>query len=228
MRRYPLENVTNMRDLGGYATADGRVTRYGRFIRSDAPAEISTKELDGLLELGITTVVDLRSPGEAAHSPSVFLQAEAVRIHHHQLDAGIAWPLNEADIPACYLEMVEGPAFIQVLRVLAAAPGAALFHCSAGKDRTGVTAAALLALAGVASCDIIADYEVSYTYLMDRLRRMEKEHPNISAYVGHSRPEFMAGLLEALEERYGGMAPFLLQAGLAPAEMEALRAKLLD
>lgn len=225
-RRYPIEKSGNMRDLGGWATQSGRPTQYARLIRSDLPGSLLPQEQAMLLRLGLATVVDLRSAEEAARKPSVFAAIDGVAYHHLPMDETGGWSEEEEDVAQNLLNLAECDAVPKVLCRLAEARGAALFHCNAGKDRTGVIAALALANAGVVVPDIVADYEVSYGYNIKRVKRMHSQNPNLPAWLGQSKPEYMYGLFRLLKERYGGAESFL-KTRVEEGTTAALREKLL-
>lgn len=229
MRRYPTTTVTNMRDLGGYPTQDGRMTRYHRFIRSDQPAGLTGTELAMLRQAGLTTAIDLRGPGEAAATPSCLDEVEGVESLRIGFDPNDFWPEDDEGVDVLYQGLVDGnPALPEVFRTIAQAPGAVLFHCAAGKDRTGVVAAILLMLAGVADADIVADYQVSATYLAAQLAAMRDIYPDMTAFMGQSKPEYMVRFLDWFHAKYGTAEACLLQAGVTGEEIEAIKAKLLN
>ena len=149
LRRIPLGEMNNLRDLGGYPTGGGRVAVWERFLRGDNPAGLSQRDLDWLLERGITTVIDLRSGEEVERKPDQLSSCPGFDYHHIGLVGGDVLPNLEADIGRAYFGTLERKiSMCQVLRVMAKSPGGTLFHCTAGKDRTGMTAMLLLALAG--------------------------------------------------------------------------------
>ena len=102
-----------------------------------------------------------------------------------------------------------------------------LFHCTAGKDRTGLFAALLLSLAGVSRADILADYQVSETYLADIIQRIRRVVPDLAPFAGASRSDYLDGCLDLLEEAYGSAEGYLRTIGVTGAELNALLKKLL-
>jgi len=170
-RLVPLEGPANFRDLGGYPTDDGRTVRRGRVFRSDSLSFMSDTDVGHVLDvLGIGTVVDLRAGHEVdqfSHGP---LEAHGVRFCHMPIIDETRGPIEPAGVDAgpprmlpldeFYVLMLErfGDRFAGVLRVIAE-PGnhPLVFHCAAGKDRTGVVAALVLGLLGVPDDEIAAD-----------------------------------------------------------------------
>jgi protein-tyrosine phosphatase len=152
-----LEGASNFRDLGGYRTVDHRWTRWGRIFRSDALHRLSTADQAVVHRLGLRVVYDLRTAEERAYAPSALppdLRRELLTIGGA---AARVTPLRLDAVPDDFLVRVyegmaaaDAPTFGLLLNGLAAADGVpALFHCTAGKDRTGMAAALLLAALGV-------------------------------------------------------------------------------
>lgn len=229
MRRYALTNMMNMRDLGGYPISLTACTKFGRFIRSDAPLNLTGDELQMLKDMKVTTTVDLRSEAEVLREPSVFRNIEGVHYVHQPLNDGEYIQLTcEEDISKLYFRMTEAKdSMREIMKVFAQAENAVLFHCAAGKDRTGIIAAFLLSLAGVSMCDIIADYQVSHTYvrkLIDRIHDIQK----IPAFIGLSKPEYMEKFFGLFLAKYESVEAYLLGIGVSDAEIQSIRARLID
>jgi protein-tyrosine phosphatase len=251
-RRIPLEGALNFRDLGGYRTADpGRRTRWGRVFRSDALHLLTDADRTALAGLGLGTVYDLRRPAERDRDPSLLppgrfrsvelaIGGEASE-QPEILDLILSGELTEADdgfMAELYGRMlVEHAEVFGALLAGLAEPGAlpALFHCTAGKDRTGVAAALLLDVLGVPEEVVLDDYELTTTYrserrmaeLRPRLEQAgvdpEKVRPFLSA-----RRTVLEATLGSIRDRHGGVEAYLLgPAGLDPATLGELRHLLL-
>lgn len=228
LRRIPLGTMHNLRDLGGYAAAGEKVTAWERLLRGDVPRGLSEADVDWLLDRDVTTVIDLRSTEETAHRPDELKFLPGFFYHHHPL-LGSRPPSHEEEVGTLYFRMMDGKeTMAAVLRLIAHAPGGVLFHCTAGKDRTGCVAALLLGLAGVEQSDILADYQVSETYIMPVIRRMAERIPDMAAWMGRSKREYMETCLNLLLEKYGSVTGYLLEAGLTDEEVGLLRDKLCD
>ena len=225
-KRLPLPGILNLRDLGGYPTADGGFTRYGAFLRSALPTEASPETIAYLLDYGVTTVIDLRTDYEREHDVCALAETPGLSYHGIQVIDDATTPVMEFNVPESYLRIIRYGNFAKMLHILAAANGAVLYHCAAGKDRTGVTSAVLLMLAGVSDLDVIADYEVSCTYITPLLERLHGMYPDLPAEAGQSRPEFIKPLLKQLRETPGGAAGYLLSIGLTNAEIATVKSKL--
>ncbi|MDV6271865.1 tyrosine-protein phosphatase, partial [Rhodococcus globerulus] len=165
-----LLDPLNLRDLATVPLGSGRI-RDAIAFRSDDLSRLSTEYADRLWDRGIRTVIDLRSPGEAAHTGRGPLAAHAIAYHHIPLmaEAGTPAALNHQalyevttaeQVGQWYADLFEAAArqLATGLTVLALSPGGTVFHCAAGKDRTGVFAAALLSAVGADSDAISDDY----------------------------------------------------------------------
>lgn len=228
MKRYAFEQVHNLRDLGGYPAANGKVTQYGRFLRCDAPACVSDTELDILRSMGVTTVIDLRGQIELDKMPCAMNGADGFYYHHLPVSLKKGMPDSEAEIPELYFHMTEqGQSMLLIMQAIAAAPGGVLYHCSAGKDRTGVVSALLFSLVGVQREDILADYQVSYTYLREVIRGIREMDPDFPLFMGMSKVEYMDGFLDLLLKKYGSAEAYLKHIGMTENELNAIREKLL-
>jgi protein tyrosine/serine phosphatase len=237
------EGCANVRDLGGLGTADGGSTRRGAVVRSDNARRLTDAGWEALAEHGVRTVVDLRWPEELAEDPPRELPIEVVNIslfgnldheYFRDLDARIA-PLETADrVRESYLEFLElyRPNFAAAIAAVADAPeGGVLIHCAAGKDRTGLISALLLGLAGVPEEEIAEDYAESEANLAELTSKWIAEAPDGAErerrrQLSTTPREAMLGVLEALDERYGGVRGYLLAAGASPDVLERAAARL--
>jgi protein tyrosine/serine phosphatase len=251
-----LEGAANVRDLGGLATQDGGEIVAGRLLRSDNLQGLSPSDVARLVgDLGLTTVVDLRSTAELVSEGPAPLDAVAgVRHAHHPIlpeqgsatdvvaDVLLARDRDEQDRsrypadPLCghYLGYLEDrpDQVVAALRSVAAADGAALIHCAAGKDRTGVVTALALTAVGVGLRDVVADYAATGERIHDiveRLRRSPTYAADINskpADVHRLRPQTMTAFLEQVRARYGGVTRWLAAHGFGPDDLRVLHAKL--
>jgi protein tyrosine/serine phosphatase len=236
-----LENVFNLRDLGGYEGVGGRHVVEGRLYRADGLNRLSETDAAVVKELGIRTVVDLRTIDERERwgsAPTHLFDATAL----HLPIISELWPFYEETDdhdPVAYLieryhEMtVEGAASLAtLLGVLADDPHAAplVFHCSAGKDRTGVTAAVVLGLLGVADEQIAADYAQTSVAMDDLVAWIRAHHP-ASADSMVDQPstflacpeEAMSGFLSELSARFGSIESYVRSIGVSPTTIDRLR-----
>jgi protein-tyrosine phosphatase len=243
-RRVALAGAFNFRDLGGYLGIDGRPVRWRTLYRADALHRLDDDELDVLGRLGVRSVLDLRTAGEVAKGR---IHADRLGIVHHHLPV-----LDEtwapAELPAdadagmvlgsLYIQMLDvgAPALGGALRLLAEAPSLpAVFHCAAGKDRTGVLAALVLGLLGVPDEVIVADYALTAA-AMERLKeRLAVDAPESLTAMNDQPSAYLAAPAEAMErflrhvdEAFGSMEGYARTIGADADLVAELRGRLLD
>lgn len=227
MRRYLFGENKNMRDLGGYCTIDNKETKFNRFIRSDLPLNMSDEEKNYLIKNNITTIIDLRNSDELLRKPNC-LNAKSFNFYNIELNGG-DFPNLEEDIPKGYLDIVDDIKKIkEIFNIILSSKGNVLFNCTAGKDRTGIISMLLLLIAKVPEVDIIADYEVSYTYIKELVIIMHELHQDWPAFVGNSKPEYMEQTLKLFKEKYSSIDNYLKILGFKKSDIKKLQNKLLD
>lgn len=232
----PLEGALNVRDLGGYETSRG-VTRSHAFLRADSLAALTKGDLAYLREYGVTCGIDLRARLERERGPDPLENQPWAEYHSvpmlDQLNARHFEDQFPDTMGQVYLDLLEGsgPAFARLMTLLAQAQGCALFHCTAGKDRTGVTAMLLLDLAGVSRRDIAADYAATEQYtkvVIDaQIRRLEMDGMPEKAYLFRAQPQDILRAYDHVQETYGGAEGYLTQIGCGEKTIARLRQKLL-
>ncbi len=231
--RLPISSVKNVREIGGYPTKDGGMTQWHRVLRAGDMTELSEEDRSFLLGYGLTTVIDLRSADETALRPNPL--AEDSRIAYYQLPY-IAGDLTAIDftvtdsmtLPKLYVQMAEmaKESIRNVFQIIARAKGTVLFHCTAGKDRTGVTAALLLLFAGVSTDDIISNYQVSQTYFTSAATILTPMPEEAFSYLIASDTSYIQHFLNYILERYGSAESYLCDIGVSQEELQMLRDKL--
>ncbi|MEO5964172.1 MAG: tyrosine-protein phosphatase [Candidatus Limnocylindrales bacterium] len=222
-RHLPLDGTRNVRDVGGYATASGRRTRWRTLLRSDELTRIPVHAQRELLDMGLRQVVDLRWPEELDLAPNVFAGSPDVRYTSVPLLADD--PTPHAGLQGMYLHVFDAraPQLAEVARALLTADGVpAIIGCAAGKDRTGVTIAMLLDLVGVPTEVIVDDYALSAGYFAEPVTVMDQGDWRAEPLVVDSPPAFMAAALEHLDARHGGARALLAREGLTDVELDRL------
>jgi len=236
-----LEGSFNFRDLGGYATSGGGTVRWRRLFRADGPHALTPADAALLRGVRITTVIDLRTGPEVERGRWTD-HLGPVTEHHLPLtdvlptdDQLPSWS-EVTYVARHYGELLEtgAPAIATALRVIAGAGRqSTMFHCSAGKDRTGVLSAVVLGLLGVADEDIAADYALSgeamarmVEFLRARAEDPERIERHLPAILTAS-PRTMEHLLDHVREKYGSFDGYARAIG-AGDTIEPLRATLLD
>lgn len=245
-----LEGLDNLRDLGGLRTSGGAEIAPGCLWRSDNLQTLTAADVSLVRRLGLTDVVDLRSGFEIrTEGPTPLTGQDWVTYHWFSLvpeedgslpDAAVPLPEDASTlladpIAASYLGYVaERPrAITDAMRVVGNAPGAALVHCAAGKDRTGTVIALTLSALDVPRADVVADYALTTERIGPVVERMRRAH----AYTGrmddvplemfHARPEVMESLLGVIDDLWGGVPALLRTMGWTDDDQRALEDRLL-
>lgn len=227
LRRIPLSSTLNTRDLGGYPAETG-ATRFGRIIRSDAPLTFNGQDIRILKSLGVTAAIDFRSEEEIAVKPSAFAQLPDFNYIHCPFAIGNQDPGSAEGVPPLYARIISDFTVMRrIMQTIAGQQGAVVIHCAAGKDRTGVVSALLLLAAGVSESDILADYQISYTYRRRLIEKLRKEHPALPEYVGRTDFVYMEKTLAQFFKTYGTIRHYLKMIGLSDEEISKLQNKLL-
>jgi protein-tyrosine phosphatase len=254
-RHIPLTSIQNLRDLGGYTTTDGRTTRWRRFVRCAGMAALSEADRQKMLDYGIKAVVDLRSKRDIENSPNPFANLSDVAYHHHDL-----WGDRVSDFKSSKSSLTQEEkmadlyrlGFVRCEGIIGEIMGtladegdhASVFHCGAGKDRTGMIAALLLGIAGVPHDTIAEDYGLTDLYLQDPKRDHQNTDPMfipeqeaalqdsdrapLPVYMFSCLPRTMLLALAFLDEKYGGVEAYVRRIGLTDGQIERLRSKFLD
>jgi len=241
-RRLAWAGCTNVRDLGGHPLEGGGCTAFGVAVRADNVRNLTEAGRRALLDYGVLRVVDLRWHEELDEDAGGTLPVEVVHVPllgrrrpeaRYERFARLAAEVeDEAEFArrlyGAYLE--EFPdAIAAAVDALASPSGTVLFHCAAGKDRTGIVAALVLRLAGVGIEAVAADYAL--TDVRPLLRRglvdgLSEEEARARTFLLGAPFEGMARLLRDVDERYGSAAGYLGRAGLDPTAAGAVRRRL--
>ena len=221
-----LETTQNTRDLGGYLRINGEKTRPFRFLRSDKPAHPSQADFQFLLSHGITTVIDLREESAVNRLENPFANHPGFVWHHCPIQEGSGIPESVEAVPGSYLQIAESPGAAEAFRVMASAPDGVLFHCSAGKDRTGTLSAILLMLAQVPEETIVSDYLMTGECIRERLDLVHQRFPELDMDIVTPSERHIAGFLRLWKEKYCTAEPYLQSIGLTDGQIEKLRRKL--
>ena len=224
-RLLPMEGGWNFRDLGGMPTGDGRRTAWGKLIRADGLNGLSDADLAYLASVPLTTIADFRNEHEAAKAPDRL--PPSVKRHLH---LAITPGRLEAGNPRAIFANPAGDGFMEEMnRTLALDPGIQavyreffskvqneenlplLFHCSAGKDRTGFAAALILLSLGVDRETVMADYMASERHLTGKYDALMAKYPDHAALF-MVKPSYLEAALDAIDEQYGGVEPYMREA----------------
>jgi protein-tyrosine phosphatase len=231
-----LPGTFNSREIGGLRASDG-ILRPGLIVRSDAPLALGDAGRDALRGLRIATAVDLREPPERELDPADLDGLELTTVNRPILGPDFELP-PAMTLEDVYLQILErrGGALAAAVRALTQ-PGAlpALVFCSAGKDRTGIVTALVLATLGVSDEEIVADYALTEQNMDGEFRsRVEARawaagisEQELAVKLG-APPELMRTTLERLRSWHGGAEGYLRSHGMTPAELDQLRAMLIE
>lgn len=239
-----LEASHNFRDLGGYPTRDGRETRWGQVFRADALFNLTAADLARITDLGITTIVDLRSADELETRGRFPSDRHGAEVHHYPV---LDVPWSDDDVPDfedpvdfllwAYPEMFDkgGHQLAAAVNTVANSPGPAVFHCAAGKDRTGLVALLILGSLGVDDEVIIADFAHSDIGL-ERLRVWaEANESNLASRLGAAPAAFMKAdgramriVIDQLVAEHGSIRSFARKLGVTDEALGLLEQRLLS
>ncbi|MGE0424656.1 MAG: tyrosine-protein phosphatase [Reyranellaceae bacterium] len=240
-RLIPIEGTSNVRCVGAYLTPDGRRVRRGLVYRSANLDALSAEGRARFDRLGLGTIVDFRGVNEAAAAPEF---APGVRVHApieptvadelrrrretRPLDPDVAREVMEQTYRWYALE--QHGAFAKVFhRLLEEGDKPLLFHCAAGKDRTGVAAALLLSLLGVPRDVVVEDYMLSNAHYVPKALTISEFPDEVRAAIVKVQPSFLNAALDTIEGRWGGVDRYLEDTmNIGPRERMALAASLTE
>jgi protein-tyrosine phosphatase len=260
IRHLPLQGTPNFRDLGGYETTDGRFVRWGLLYRSGVLSNLTAQDVIYLGHLGVKVVCDFRTAQENATAPEIWLADPGVQ--HISLPIGgdgnknaVSSSLNTllASNPSAEqlkermtktygtFAFTNAPEYAAVFKQLEQDHLPLLYHCSAGKDRTGVFSALLLLTLGVPEETVIADYALTNKYMLNGLsaedtKKLLASNPGMEHLSAEQRnvlmaadPAYLKSTLEQIDTKYGSFANYRRTAlGVSDQDVETLRARLLE
>ena len=241
-----LEAVHNFRDLGGYPTAGGRSTKWRTLFRSDGLYRLrGADDMSRVRQLGLKSVIDLRTEREQREQGIFPIDDIEVTFHHLSI-VDVTW--SDTETPEFddeveflvwgYRDMLEigSSRFADAMHVLAQTESLpAVFHCAAGKDRTGVLAALLLSSLGVEDAHICADYGLTQDAMRRSIAWSKVHRPELAeryatipkAYLA-ADPRAMQIILTELAQQHGSVRNYVREIGVADATVEALGNLLLE
>lgn len=227
--------ASNVRELGGYVNRDGIRLKEHRLLRGGDLSRMTQEDLERLYVYGIHTSIDLRKETEKEGASDPFEAGGRWNYHAIPIRGKVDLRDPKEMLYKLYQSFLDDFAqeFRKEFQVIAEAEDGVIFHCTAGKDRTGVTAMLILALCDVCEEQIIADYAASAANNREQTKRQlaqleESGLSNIPLEIFESKSGTMKKTLAYLNQRYGGARNYLQTIGIKEAEMEAIRRKLLD
>ncbi|MFW6054379.1 MAG: tyrosine-protein phosphatase [Thermodesulfobacteriota bacterium] len=250
-RLVPLEGTFNFRDLGGYKTEDGFRVKWGRIFRSDNLANLTPRDHRTLEKMNLKLICDFRSSSEVRHTPDCLPEHWKIEYLHLPMLLGtldaveamerikkkdLDW-LSPTYMRDGYLKNIELSAdkWAAVIQRLLKNQRPLVFHCSAGKDRTGICAGLILLALGVPKETVLFDHGLSNHYLEAFLPKVYRyfetlglETDRLDPYLRAPR-EAMLCALEHISVSYGSVLTYLKQkAGISQEQIEILKSSLLE
>jgi hypothetical protein len=229
----------NVRELGGFPTRDGRTTRSHAVIRADNLCRLTAHGRGALMRYGVRTVIDLREASEHALEHDPFSRAELQEVDRVDIPLltrafRLGWPsgLDGHEMDLLCLETCGDAIATVFAAIAAAAAGAIVVSCHAGKERTGLVAALLLELAGVDRSTIAREHALSDEHLASLYAAWLDAEPDPEERQRlrsglRTKPDQMALTLGALDELYGGIERYLLDCGVEAPDIATIRERIL-
>lgn len=251
-RRIALEGAVNFRDLGGLTTSSGRTVQWGRLYRSDVLSKLTPADYDRLNGLGIDLVCDLRGRDERQTDPTVWVNGSPTMLVAPLTEDAQGRSGNSVlgPIAAGTMTVEQGQQLFEefyariaidsaakvghVMRAIASSERPLLFHCTGGRDRTGLIAALTLELLGVPRDAIITDYVTSNRFLAERgpltpVAGLSAERARTMAQVLELQPRYLKAAFARIEREHGSMTAYRREAlGLSDADVARMQARLLQ
>ena len=242
-RNIAVPGAHNIRDLGGYKTPSGH-TKWRRILRADGLHRMPAASVAQLRELGVRTVIDLRWDQELIAGPNPFRDHAEVRyVNISLIDILVLETVKATNAGGgnvllslyCQALADKQPEIRAVLTAIAEAePGIVLFHCTNGKDRTGIIAALLLALVGVGEAEIVEDYALTKAQIApllgEKIAYAQARGENMGHYLAllECEAETIRHFLDHLAAEHGGVLAYLAKIGIDLETSARLRARLLE
>lgn len=219
-RRIDIDGAANFRDLGGYPAADGKQIKWGMVFRSDSLAELTDSGVDAMAKLGIRTIVDFRTEQETYYSPDRHPKTIGKSVNI-PIDAGklvgnvYGGTLNRRKVMGIMISVYRqlagefAPSFRRFFQLLADRDNLPLlFHCTAGKDRTGLAAALFLSALGVERRLVVEDYVYSAECLKEKYEA-GRDYDEVMEPLYTVYPEFIQAAFEIIDAHPGGIDAYL-------------------
>lgn len=212
-RLLPLRTVQNARDIGGYRTVDGRTVKWDVIFRTAELSHLNPADIEVLRSKGVRSIHDLRSIGERKAQPTAWTGqgAPTITAFDYTMDNSGFAALLQGDVTADKARDVFAASYPQMLKMqrqqhralfadLLKGEGAVIYHCSAGKDRTGMATALILSALGVPRETILADYELSNRYYRPDASSVDRSNPQMAAFA--RLPADVRAIFMGVDARY--------------------------
>ena len=211
-----------------YLTSNNKTVAQYQIIRSNLPLNLIERDIHRLKEIGINTIVDLRTESEYLRKKSVFEDNKEFELIHLPIQQGSEIPPSLEAVPLSYISMLEEKEnILKFVKLIADPNRRILFFCNAGKDRTGVFTTLLLMILGVKDEDIIADYLLSAVYMRRILLEFGKATDSNTYSIITPRIENMEKFIELFRDKYNSIENYLFSIGVTEENIRNIQSKLL-
>lgn len=237
-RRLDLSGTFNLRCLGGYSTGKS-LTKWRRIFRSDSPHALDQNGILTMINHKVQTVIDLRSPAEVQHKPNPFNSQSKVNYQNISLfdDQILNYKPTEFPLLEIYKETLDlkKQELTKIINTIANSEnGSVLFHCSAGKDRTGLVAALILSMVGVDQKTIIEDYALTEQFIEPHLHTFMTDAQRRGLNTAYfkplldCKPHFMEKTFEYVNTQYGSLSSYISGLQISESTITKIQNKLLQ
>jgi len=239
-RLIKLSGASNVRDLGGYETLDNKTTLFKKFVRSSGLHELTDADKKILVDYNIKTIIDLRSHREILKNPDPKLASD---IKYYNVPIGIESKVSLSKAKKKGLDLSLISTFYLLIAMQSKkhlkkvfdiflkrhSYGGILFHCTAGKDRTGIISVLLLSINNVCETTLLEDYSESYENNLPILDRIKAETPySVNESFFRSDPEFMKIFIDYIKEHHDSMKGFFEYLGYSSDKIKEISKLLTD
>lgn len=227
MRRFFINKVENMRDIGGYSIDNFKIVKEGKLLRSNCVTNLTNEDIKQLTEIGFDSVIDLRCDEEIKKKNGVFFNNDAFYYNHIGLNGDGKIPDSKDKVLDSYIEMLQGKKQIkEIFDILAKNRGGIIYYCNAGKDRTGVITAIILKFFGVNNKDIIADYLASGVFLKEMIQTFSNSITNKDIYsIINPNYDTMYNLLQYIDNQPNGIIGYLQSCNISNENLNKIKNK---
>ena len=206
-----LQTTLNTRDLGGKKTKTGFIIIQNRIYRSDYNNNISPNQNDinFLLKNNINTIIDIRTNQEKNNNKNHFESLINFKYYNYPIEEGSQIPKTKEDVSKSYMDIACSKNIKYILEKIATAENGVLFHCSAGKDRTGVITAIIYMLCDVLENEIINDYMISKENLKTKFEKIKNTNPNIDLNIIIPQESYIINFMKMFHDKFGDVNKYM-------------------
>ena len=211
-----LQTTLNTRDLGGKKTKTGLITIPNRIYRSDYNNNIppNQNDINFLLKNNINTIIDIRTIQEKNANKNHFESLKNFKYYNYPIEEGSQIPKTKEDVSKSYMDIACSKNIKNILEKIAIAENGVLFHCSAGKDRTGVITAIIYMLCDVLENEIINDYMISKENLKIKFEEIKNKIPNIDLNIIIPQKSYIIDFMKMFHDKFGNANKYMDFIGL--------------